>query len=346
MAAAFRVAVDATFIKPDGTPTYPGFDIGPLRDAPGVEVVSVDLGDECRAEALEGFDAVFLLFARVTRASVPHDGRLRLVARFGVGYDTVDVAACTDAGVAVTITPSGVRRPVAVAILTLLLALAGRLMDKDRLTRLGPEGYARRNDYMGVGLIGRTLASVGVGNIGAEMFRVAAPLGMRFLAHDPYFDPAVAADLGVALTDLDTVFREGDFVAINCPLSPATHHLVDARRIALMKPSAFLINTARGPIMDQAALTEALAARRIAGAGLDVQEQEPPDPADPLLRLDNVILAPHALCWTDQCFAGICASAVRSVLDAKEGRVPDGLLNPAVLTSPRWKGARAGAPAA
>ena len=343
--AAFRVAIDGAFAKPDGTPTYPDFDLGPLRAAPGVEVATVELGAECRPEALAGFDALVLLLARFTRASVPADGRLRIVARFGVGYDTVDVAACTDAGIALTITPSGVRRPVAVAILTLLLALAGKLMDKDRLTRLGPDGYARRSDFMGTGLIGRTLASIGVGNIGSEMFRITAPLGMRRIAHDPYVDPIAVANLGVTLTDLDTVFREADFLAVNCPLSPETRHMVNAGRIALMKPTAYLINTARGPIVDQAALTEALTARRIAGAGLDVQEQEPPDPADPLLRLDNVVLTPHALCWTDQCFAGIGASAVRSVLDVAEGRVPGGLVNKTVLGNPRWKDARADAAA-
>ena len=340
---AFRVAIDGAFIKPDGTPTYPDFDLEPLRDTPGLDVQFVPLGAECAPDALEGFDALILLMARFTRASVPRDGRLRIIARFGVGYDAVDLEACTDAGIALTITPSGVRRPVAVAILTLILALAGKLMDKDRLTRLGPEGYARRGGFMGMGLIGRTLASVGVGNIGAEMFRVAAPLGMRFIAHDPYADPVVAADLGVTLTDLETVFREGDFVAVNCPLSPETHHLVDAGRIALMKPTAYLINTARGPIVDQAALTQALVSRRIAGAGLDVQEEEPPDPADKLLRLDNVILAPHALGWTDQCFAGIGASAVRSVLDVAEGRVPSGLVNKAVLAAARWREGRADA---
>ena len=340
---AFRVAIDGAFIKPDGTPTYPDFDLEPLRDTPGLDVQFVPLGAECAPDALQGFDALILLMARFTRASVPRDGRLRIIARFGVGYDAVDLEACTDAGIALTITPSGVRRPVAVAILTLILALAGKLMDKDRLTRLGPEGYARRGGFMGMGLIGRTLASVGVGNIGAEMFRVAAPLGMRFIAHDPYADPVVAADLGVTLTDLETVFREGDFVAVNCPLSPETHHLVDAGRIALMKPTAYLINTARGPIVDQAALTQALMSRRIAGAGLDVQEQEPPDSEDKLLRLDNVILAPHALGWTDQCFAGIGASAVRSVLDVAEGRVPSGLVNKAVLAAARWREARADA---
>ena len=208
----------------------------------------------------------------------------------------IDVEACTEAGIALTITPGGVRRPVAAAIMTLLFALSGRLMDKDRLARGGTAAYLRRGEYPGVGLIGRTLASVGLGNIGAEMVRLAAPFDLRFIAHDPARQPGAGGraerDAGRSRHGV----REGDFVAINCPLSPATRHLVDARRIALMKPTAFLINTARGPIVDQQALTEALAARRIAGAGLDVLEAEPPDPADLILRLDNVIVTPHALC--------------------------------------------------
>ena len=333
---AFRVAVDSEFRRPDGTPAYPDFDMAALTENPDVSLEYVDLGPQAPPTVAQEFDALILLSKRFGRASAV-SGRLSLVARFGVGYDTVDVPACTEAGIALSITPSGVRRPVAVAILTMMLALAGRLMAKDRLARLGAAGYPQRGAHMGVGLMGRTLASVGIGNIGAEMFRLAKPLDMRFIAHDPFADPAAAAALGVALVDLETVFRDGDFVAVNCPLMPQTRHLVNAERLALMKPGAFLINTARGPIVDQAALVEVLRAGRIAGAGLDVQDPEPPDPADPLLALDNVILTPHALCWTDQCFAGIGASAVRSVLDVAAGRVPEGLVNRDVLQHPRWR---------
>lgn len=336
--SGFRVAVDGDFVKPDGSPAYPDFDLGPLRSDERVAVEHVTLGKVIGATTLEGFDALILLGNRFTPESVPAEGKLRIVARFGVGYDTVDVDACTKAGIALTITPDGVRRPVAVAIVTLMLALAGKLFVKDKLTRQGAAGYARRSDHMGVGLMGRTLASVGIGNIGAEMFRMAKPFGMRYIAHDPFASAEVARDLGVTLVDLATVFREGDFVTINCPLSPQTHHLVNAERLALMKPTSFLINTARGPIVDQKAITAALQAHRIAGAGLDVQEQEPPEDDDPLLKLDNVILAPHALCWTDQCFAGIGASAVASILDVVGGAVPRGLVNRAVLQHPRWKG--------
>jgi phosphoglycerate dehydrogenase-like enzyme len=141
---------------------------------------------------------------------------------------------------------------------------------KDRLTRMGPEGFAQRSAHMGIGLVDRTLGLIGLGNIGLETIKLAQPFGLRFIAHDPYVDPKVAADLNVSLVDIDSVFRESDFVSLNCPLTPETTHLVDERRIQLMKPASFLINTARGGLIDQAALTRALQARRIAGAGLDV----------------------------------------------------------------------------
>ena len=175
-----------------------------------------------------------------------------------------------------------------------------------------PETFNKRVEHMGVGLVGRTLGSIGIGNIGAELFRMAKPFDMKFIAHDPFADKAVAAELGIELVSMEDVFRRADVLCVNCPLTPETKHLVNAERLALMKPTAYLINTARGPIVDQKALTKVLTERRIAGAGLDVLESEPPDPNDPILKLDNVILAPHALCWTDQCFAGNGAADVQS----------------------------------
>jgi phosphoglycerate dehydrogenase-like enzyme len=259
------------------------------------------------------------------------------VARFGVGYDTVDVEACTNAGIALVITPDGVRRPVAVSIIALMLALTGKLLVKDKLTRSGPEAFARRVDHMGVGLVGRTLGSIGIGNIGAELFRLARPFDMKFIAHDPFADRKVAAELGIELVGMEDLFRRADILCVNCPLTAETRHLVNAERLALMKPTAFLINTARGPIVDQKVLTKALAERRIAGAGLDVLESEPPAPDDPILQLENTILTPHALCWTDQCFAGNGAADVKAVLDMQHGRTPRGIVNRAVLDQPRFQ---------
>ena len=337
MPEKFRVALSGDFRRADGSPTYPDFDLAPLKSAPGIEVSFLEPVNPLRADQLEDFDALILLAHRFAKETVPRNGRLAVVARFGVGYDTVDVEACTKAGIALVITPDGVRRPVAVSIITLMLALTGRLMVKDRLTREAAAGYAKSSDCMGVGLVGRTLGQVGIGNIGAEVLRLAKPFDMKFIAHDPYVDRKVAAELGVVLVGLDDLFRRADIVSVSAPLSAETRHLVNAARLALMKPTAYLINTARGPIVDQKALTKALQERRIAGAGLDVLEQEPPDPGDPILKLDNVILSPHALCWTDQCFAGNGAADVKAVIGVQHGRVPRGVVNRDVLDSATWK---------
>jgi phosphoglycerate dehydrogenase-like enzyme len=332
----FRVAISGDFRKPDGSPTYPDFDLEPLRTAPGVEMAFLESNNPIRAEQLEDFDALILLTHRFGAESVPKSGRLAVVARFGVGYDTVDVDACTKAGIALVITPDGVRRPVAVSVITLMLALTGKLMIKDRLTREAANGFAKRSDHMGVGLVGRTLGSLGIGNIGAEVFRMAKPFDMKFIAHDPFASKAVAAELGIELVGLEDLFRRADILSVSCPLTPETRHIVNAERLALMKPTAYLINTARGPIVDQKALTRVLQERRIAGAGLDVLEQEPPEADDPILKLDNVILAPHALCWTDQCFAGNGAADVKAVLEVQHGREPRGVVNREVLSSEVW----------
>ena len=335
--SAFRVALSADFRKSDGSPSFAEFDLSRLEEHPDIDLFYLEAEPEISAAQLADVDALILLTPRVGAGSLTPNGRLAVVARFGVGYDNVDLAACSANDVAVVITPDGVRRPVAVSILTLVFALAGKLFVKDRLARRGSAGWAEKTVHNGIGLVGRTLGSIGMGNIGAEMFRLARPLDMRFIAHDPYADPALAAELGVTLTAPDSVFREADFVCVNCPLSPETHHLVDMDRLKLMKPTAFLINTARGPIVDQAALTEVLREGRIAGAGLDVLEREPPDADDPLLTLDNVIVTPHALCWTDQLFAGSGAADVRAVLAVMAGHVPTGIVNRDVIDHPGWQ---------
>ncbi len=341
--ANFQVALSGDFRLADGSMAYPDFDLTPLEDEPGLDLRWVDpVEGTIPAAGLEDVDALILLGARFTAKSVPQSRRLAVVARFGVGYDSVDVPACTAADVALVTTPDGVRRPVAVAILTFILALAGRLMVKDQLVRRGPQGWAERSAHMGVGLIGRTFGQLGMGSIGAEAFRMAAPLGMRFVAHDPYADPALAKELGVELVDLETLFRESDFLSISVPLSDATHHLVNAERLRLMKPTAFLINTARGPVVDQDALHAALRERRLAGAGLDVFRDEPTALGEPITTLDNVILAPHALCWTDQCFAGIGAADVAAVLAVKRGEVPRGVVNREIVDAAGWQAKLAG----
>jgi phosphoglycerate dehydrogenase-like enzyme len=160
---------------------------------------------------------------------------------------------------------------------------------------------------------------------------------MVHIAHDPHADPGVARELGIELVGLEEVFRRSDFLSVSCPLNEQTRGIVSAERIALMKPTAYLINTARGPIVDQAALTAALREGRIAGAGIDVFEVEPAPADTGLYELENVIVTPHALCFTDQCFAGIGAADVAAVKALMRGEVPRGVVNTEVLDTPRWK---------
>lgn len=338
MPEKFRVGLSADFRNADGSPTFRDFDLAPLIDDPGVEMIFLESENVLSSRQLEDIDALILLAHRFDRNSVPKSGRLGVIARFGVGYDTVDVKACTDAGIALIITPESVRRPVAVSIITLMLALTGKLTIKEKLTRLGAAGFAQRGAHMGVGLVGRTFGSLGAGNIGAEAFRMARPFDMKFIAHDPFADPKLMAEIGVELVGIEDLFRRSDILSISCPLTDATRHIVNAGLLGLMKPTSYLINTARGPVVDQKALTRVLQERRIAGAGLDVLEQEPPDPSDPILALDNVILTPHALCWTDQCFAHQGALDIQAVLEYREGRVPTGtIVNRSALDVPSWR---------
>ncbi len=333
----FRVAISNDFMTPSGRLAFPSVDLSPLDNDPRIDWSFVPVADgRVPASSVEGFDAVILLAAKFDASSFPGDGRLAVIARFGVGFDNVDVAACDSNGVALAITPSAVRRPVAVAIMTFVLALSGNLLNKDRLTRGGPAGWAKRADFMGRGIVGSTLGSLGVGNIGAELFRLARPFGMEFIAHDPFVDDDAASELGVKLVGLDDLFRRSDFLSVNCPLTEQTEGLVDAEKLSLMKPTSYLINTARGPIVDQEALTECLADGRIAGAGLDVFRDEPSNSGDSLFSFDNVIVTPHSLCWTDQCFAEIGAADVRAVSNVMEGRIPDGIVNSSILDNSAW----------
>ncbi|MEI6574291.1 MAG: NAD(P)-dependent oxidoreductase [Alphaproteobacteria bacterium] len=337
MAHSFRVALSGDFKKPDGSPVFPDFDVSPLFQTSGVEVVYLEPGPAIQAEQVADIDVLILLMPKFDARSIHPNGRLAAVARFGVGYDSVDVPACSAANIPLVITPDGVRRPVAVSILTYILSLTGKLMVKDRITREGPDGFNTRGQFMGVGLVGKTLGSLGVGNIGAEMFRICKPLDMRYIAHDPYADPKIARELGIELVGLEDLFRHADILTVNCPLTETTRHIVNAERLALMKPTSFFINTARGPIVDQKALTKVLQENRIAGAGLDVFEIEPVPSDDPILTLENAILAPHALCWTDQCFSGNGAADVKAALDIRQGIAPRGVVNREVLDSTVFK---------
>jgi D-3-phosphoglycerate dehydrogenase len=287
--------------------------------------------------SLLGYDAILALATAVdaTNLAGPAAARFLLVARWGVGYDKIDTGALTAFGAALAITPGAVRTPVAEAIFTLMLALAKNLRAQDQVARAG----RWRADLPGMGrnLRGMTLGSVGFGNIAREMFRLAAPFGFaRLLGADPYGDPEAAHGLGVELVSLDEVMRAADVVTINCLLNDSTRGLIGERELRLMKSTAYFINTARGPIVQEAALVRALEQRWIAGAGLDVYEQEPPRPDHPLFALDNVIVTPHGLPWTQELARDNSLEACANLEAVAQGKPPHGLVNREVLANPAF----------
>jgi phosphoglycerate dehydrogenase-like enzyme len=322
----FRVGVTRDFLRPDGELGFGDIGLNLLEEQPGIAwEFLADNWPELPPEVGNEYDALLVLAPRVTAKTVDGCQRLKLVARFGVGYDNVDVPALTRNRVLLTITPDGVRRPVAASALAFLLALSHKIPQKDRLTRDGR--WSEKLDYMGTGLTGRRLGVIGCGNTGRELFRLAAPLEMKHSTYDPYLSPDVAREAGIEWVSLEQLLAESDFVVVCCALTPDTHHLLDSHRLSLMKPTAYLINVARGPIVDQRALTTRLREGKLAGAALDVFEKEPPDLDDPLLQLDNVILAPHAICWTDELFLGNGRAACQSILDVAAGRSPKSIVN-------------------
>lgn len=287
-------------------------------------------------DEIADYDAVITLRPRFTASSLVGNERLAIIARWGVGYDVIDVPACTEAEVLLAITTDAVRKPVAEAIVTFFLALAKRLPAKDRLVRTGR--WNAKAEASGLGLSGKTVGSVGLGSIAREMFRLLQPFDLgRALAFDPYVAQEQADRLGVELVDLATVFKASDFVAINCPLNDETRGMIDADLLSLMKPSAYFVNTARGPIVNQADLVAALQAGRIAGAGLDVFEREPLSPDHPLTKMDNVILSPHGMAWTDDLYRGNGVGACENVLAVLRGEVPRYTVNREVVERPGFQ---------
>ena len=293
-------------------------------------------GKIAQPEALDQYDALLALGLKIGAESLRGVERLTLVSRWGVGYDMIDVPALTAADVALAITPNAVRRPVAESIIALILALSVNLFEQDRTVRRG--GWRGQLPRLGRSVEGRTLGSVGCGNIAGEMFRMARGIGFgRLIACDPYADPRAAAALGVELVSMDEVFSESDFVAVNTLLNESTRGLIGERELRRMKPDAYFINTARGPIVDEAALVRALRERWIAGAGLDVFEVEPLPAGSPLRDFDNVILAPHGLAWTEETIRNNSVEACANILTVSRGEVPAAIVNREVISRPGFQ---------
>lgn len=276
---------------------------------------------------IDQYDGLLVLGMRFDATSFEGVKRLICLSRWGVGFDMIDIAAATQANVMVSLTPDAITRAVAEAQIALIFALAKRVPDLDRRTRAGL--WRDGMPIVGTDLAGKTLTSVGLGRIATEMFNLARAIGFgRLLAYDPFCPPDRAAAAGVELVDLATVMSEGDFVTVNTFLDDSTRGMIGAEQFALMKPTAYFVNTARGPIVREAALIDALRQGRIAGAGIDVFEQEPTPPDNPLLAMENVIVSPHGMAWTREGLAGNSRDCCRNILAVARGEVPPCLADP------------------
>jgi D-3-phosphoglycerate dehydrogenase len=249
---------------------------------------------------------------RVTAELIEVAPRLRVIGRAGIGVDNIDVPAATRKGIVVMNTPGGNNVTTAEHALSMLLALARSI---PQATASMKAGRWEKNRFMGSEVCNKTLGIIGIGNIGALVADRAQGLKMKVIAYDPFITEAKAHQLGVELVDLDELYTRADFISIHTPLTPETRNLIDAAAIAKMKRSARLINCARGGIVDEAALADALREGRLAGAALDVFEQEPPPPDLPLLQLDRVVCTPHLGAATDEAQVNVAIAVVEQVVD-------------------------------
>ena len=254
---------------------------------------------------------------------------LLIVSSNGAGYDPVDVEACTAAGVLVVNQTGGNAHSVAEHALGMLLTLSKRILEADRALRRDPN--VNRNSLIGTEAQGKTIGIVGLGNVGRRIAELCKGLlGMTVLAYDPYLSATEMAARGAKKVELDDLLRASDYVSINCPLAKDTRGMIGAREFALMQPHAYYITTARGFIHDEAALFEVLRDKRIAGAGLDVWDKEPPQPDHPLLQFDNVLASPHTAGVTKEARANMGKIAAEQMLGALDGKRPPRLINPEV----------------
>jgi glyoxylate reductase len=271
---------------------------------------------------------------RLDEAAMDIAPHLKVICGFGVGYDYVDVAAATRRGILVCNTPGTLTETTADQAWALLLAAARNVAQGDRFVRSGAWKKYEPALLLGADVHGATLGIIGLGAIGTAVARRAAGFGMRLLYTGRSRKADVEAATGAEFRSLDELLQEADFVSINCALTAETRGLIGARELALMKPTAILVNTARGAIVDQAALARALKEGRIAAAGIDVYEQEPLPPGDPLLECETAVLVPHLGSATHATRARMARVAAENIVAGLQGRRPPNLVNPEAWREP------------
>ena len=290
-------------------------------------------GEDAIIAACRDADAVINSAQKLTPKAIESMTRCVVIARTGVGVDTVDVPTATRCGITVTNVPDFCFDEVSDTALSLILATARKVVQMNNLVKGGTWNRVLARPIHK--LRGSTLGLVAFGNIARAVALKAEAFGFRIIAFDPYVKPETAAVHNVTLVDFDTLLRESDVISVHAPLNDATYHLIGEAELRKMKPSAFLVNTGRGPVVDGKALARALREGWIAGAGLDVMEKEPPDPDDPLLKLDNVVLTPHYASYTEEAYAEMRRKIVEGVAAALRGEFPRVVVNPEVKPAAR-----------
>lgn len=334
----FQLAFSRDFLTEAGELAYGDIGLSKLNESP--DLINYRFLDAYASvitpEQIAEVDGLVIIYPHITPETFARGAeRLTFIGRSGVGYDRINLEACTAHDVALMNAPQAMRLPTASASLMFMLVLSKRLMELQHLTRQGR--WDLRGQTQGFELKGRTLGIIGLGHTGSGLVELVAPFQMRVIAYSPHADPEQARRLHVKLTSLDELLRESDFVALHCRLTDETRGLIGARELALMKPTAYLINMARGPVVDQAALVDALQTRRIAGAGLDVFHIEPLAADDPLLQLDNVVATPHWLSGTRDAFLYAGLTNCEGMLRAAHGELPENIVNRAVIDRPGFQ---------
>lgn len=318
---------------------HPILDPGPALLEEAAEVIRFPAGGQlteagirAAAEGCAGIVTMLMDPIRDTVLSLPG---LRCVSNVAVGFDNIDVPAATRHGVMVTNTPGILDETTADFAFTLMMAAARRVAEADRFVRDGRYGGWAIDMLLGQDVNHATLGIVGIGRIGRAVARRARGFNMRVIYYDPKpLEAEIEREMGVQRADLDSLLEASDFVSVHVPLTEGTHHLLSTAQFARMKPSAVLVNTSRGPVVDEAALAEALRERRIFAAGLDVYEREPAVHPG-LIDAPNVVLAPHIASASVRTRSEMCAMAARNMATAVRGGRPANLLNPEVLNAPR-----------
>ncbi len=334
----FRVGLTADFFSPDGSLQFRDIGLPVFSDHSQIEHLSLqEFRPQVGNYQLSGLQGLITMNASITADSVSKAQDLLAIARFGVGYDDIDVRACTEADVAFFTMPGAVDRSMAEATVGWMIALSHHVRIKDRLVREGRWDLVP--SYMGCELRDRVFGSVGFGGIARATVRLLQNFSMKQpVAYDPYVKPAEIESHGVKPVNLEELMTQADFVSIHCPLNNQTRDLITKARLSFMKPEAYLINTARGGIVNEDDLFDVLLNQRIAGAALDCFVGEPFSRPHRFGQLENVLLAPHAIGLTHEIFRDIGTAACQGMIELAYGRKPArGVINPEVFDRPSFQ---------